>query len=141
MHRVRLTLGAAALTASLTALSAGCGDSSEEPTPGARPPTAAAHSPTAAAGEDDVAVRVVEVDVADGQVRTDDDRVEVTAGTAVRLVVTSDVDDELHVHGVDQTAELIAGQPTTVEFTVDEPGVFEVETHESDLLLLQLLVR
>jgi len=141
MHRVRLTLVAAALTASLTTLSAGCGDSSEEPTPGARPPTAAAHSPTSAAGADGAAVRVVEVDVADGQVSTDDDRVEVAAGTAVRLVVTSDVDDELHVHGVDQTAELIAGQPTAVEFTVDEPGVFEVETHESDLLLLQLLVR
>jgi plastocyanin len=74
-------------------------------------------------------------------VSTDDDQVEVRRGDTVRIVVTSDVDDEVHVHGVEQTATLVAGETATVEFTVDEAGLFEVETHEGDLLLFQLLVQ
>ena len=52
--------------------------------------------------------------------------------------MSSDVDDEVHVHGYDIEREVSAGQSVTIEFTADQTGVFEVETHESDLLLLQL---
>jgi hypothetical protein len=87
-------------------------------------------------------VRVIEVHIVGGDVHTDSDQVEVATGEAVRLIVTSDVDDELHVHGVETTAALVAGEPTTLEFTTrDEPGVYEVETHDGGLLLFQLLVR
>jgi heme/copper-type cytochrome/quinol oxidase subunit 2 len=55
--------------------------------------------------------------------------------------VTSDVDDVLHVHGFDVEEPLEAGHTTTVELTADQPGVFEVETHETELELLQLEVR
>jgi hypothetical protein len=84
---------------------------------------------------------VIEVTIIDGIVRTDADRVEARSGETIRVVVTSDVDDELHIHGVDETAALVADVPTTVEFAVEEPGVFEVETHDTSLLLFQLLVR
>lgn len=83
----------------------------------------------------------IEVDVTDGTVDTAEDTVEVAVGGTVRVTVTSDVDDEVHVHGVDRTVDLSAGVPATLEFTVDEPGVYEVETHGSHLLLFQLLVR
>jgi plastocyanin len=86
-------------------------------------------------------VHEIEVEITSGTVDTAQDSVDVAVGDTVRVTVTSDVDDELHVHGVDRTAELAAGRPTTLEFTVDEPGVYEVETHESGLLLFQLLVR
>ena len=62
-------------------------------------------------------------------------------GSQVRLQVTSDVDDELHVHGFDIEEPLEAGRTTMVEFTADQQGVFEVETHETELELLQLAVR
>ncbi|MGH8777415.1 MAG: cupredoxin domain-containing protein [Jiangellaceae bacterium] len=90
---------------------------------------------------DDAAAREVEITISDGRVDTAEDRVEVASGSTVRLVVTSDIDDELHVHGVDETADLVAGEPTTLEFTVDEPGSYDVETHRSGTLLVQLLVR
>ena len=125
----RSTVAAVALTVALAA----CGDS-EEPTPEAPAPTVSASDETAGA-------RVVEVEIADGQVSTEDDRVEVRRGDTVRIVVTSDVDDEVHMHGVEQTAALVAGETATVEFTADESGLFEVETHERDLLLFQLLVQ
>ncbi|HZY26720.1 MAG TPA: hypothetical protein VFE49_00555 [Jiangellaceae bacterium] len=86
-------------------------------------------------------VREIEVVVVDGTVDTAEDSVQVAVGEAVRVTVTSDVDDEVHVHGVDQTAELSAGLPTTLEFSLAEPGVYEVETHEGGLLLFQLLVQ
>ena len=41
------------------------------------------------------------------------------------------MDDELHVHGYDIEEELPAGKQATIDFTADQTGVFEVETHES----------
>ncbi|HEX6577812.1 MAG TPA: hypothetical protein VF082_05535 [Jiangellaceae bacterium] len=114
---------------------AGAADMPVTTAPSALPDTPdAAATPPAAAHE-------IEVAITDGSVDTAEDSVEVALGEAVRLTVTSDIDDEVHVHGVEQTAELSAGSPTTLEFTLAEPGVYEVETHESGLLLFQLIVR
>jgi plastocyanin len=126
---VRSTAAAVAFTIALAA----CGDS-EEPVP-------EAPASSESVSDESAGVRVVEVEIAEGRVTTDDDRVEVRRGDTVRIVVTSDLDDEVHVHGVEQTAALVAGETATVEFTVDEAGLFEVETHEGDLLLFQLLVQ
>ncbi|MEV6236083.1 hypothetical protein [Lentzea sp. NPDC051838] len=64
----------------------------------------------------------------------------VQLGKPVRITIVSDEDDEVHVHGYDKKATLKAGQQATLEFTADQPGVFEVELHHQDLLLLQLQV-
>jgi len=102
-------------------------------------------SPSAgiASGEPNPAapVVVVNVSVRDGKVAPKPHRVDVKLGANVRLQVTSDEDDVLHVHGYEVEEPLEAGHTTTVELTADQPGVFEVETHESELLLLQLAVR
>ncbi|ROO83429.1 hypothetical protein EDD29_0932 [Actinocorallia herbida] len=65
---------------------------------------------------------------------------EVAKGTKIRLTVTSDAADELHVHGFDKELELKAGEPGVLEFTADLTGRFEVETHGSHLLLFTLQV-
>ncbi|MFD0478149.1 hypothetical protein ACFQ0B_65710 [Nonomuraea thailandensis] len=62
-------------------------------------------------------------------------------GRQVSLTVTSDVADELHVHGYDLVAELRPGVPVTIRFTADLTGVFQVETHGGKLVLIQLAVR
>jgi len=59
----------------------------------------------------------------------------------VALTVTSDVADAVHVHGYDLQAALPAGKPAHLEFTADQVGLFEVETHETGLQLVQLVVR
>ncbi|MGY1651907.1 hypothetical protein [Geodermatophilus sp. SYSU D01119] len=86
------------------------------------------------------AVRAIVVEVAGGQVTGDTGRVVVAAGEQVALTVTSDVADELHLHGYDLTADLAPGRPATVEFTADLPGVFEAELHGSGTVLLSLQV-
>lgn len=64
----------------------------------------------------------------------------VAQGSTVRIEVTSDVADELHLHGYDETADVTAGETAVIEFTADLTGRFELETHETGLTLLDLLV-
>ena len=82
----------------------------------------------------------LEVEVTGGQVSGDSGRVPIPAGTHVTLVVTSDVADEVHVHGYDIEGELEPGTPTELSFDATIPGVFEVELHESGTVLLTLQV-
>ena len=64
----------------------------------------------------------------------------VPAGEQVTLVLTSDVADQVHVHGYDLTAELVPGQPSEIAFAATIPGVFEVELHDAGTVLLSLQV-
>jgi heme/copper-type cytochrome/quinol oxidase subunit 2 len=67
--------------------------------------------------------------------------VDVPAGTPVHLTVTADRTTQLHVHVVNIEKPVTAGTPTTVTFTPTQPGVYEVELHDPDLLLVKLAVR
>lgn len=118
-----------------------------EPAPAATPaPSAAAPAPTAteAAPAEQAAPAfdgtVVEVSFVGGEVSTAQPRVEVPLNGQVRLVVMSDVVDEVHVHGVDEYAPLAPGAPVTYDFTASIPGIFEVELHEAGDLLFTLQV-
>jgi len=91
--------------------------------------------------EPDGNVRTVEVRIENGDVQPPPNRVKVVLGQRVRIVVESDVADEIHVHGYELEAEVTPTEPAVVEFVVDEPGLFEVETHESGTLLFQLQVQ
>ena len=82
----------------------------------------------------------IEVQVSGGEVSGDTGRVPVAAGEHVTLVLTSDVADEVHVHGYDLEADLSPGQPTEIAFDATIPGVFEVELHEAGTQLLSLQV-
>ena len=78
--------------------------------------------------------------VSGGQATGDTGRVAVPVGEHVTLVVTSDVADEVHVHGYDKEQELSPGQPAEIVFDATIPGVFEVELHEAGTTLLSLQV-
>jgi hypothetical protein len=64
----------------------------------------------------------------------------VATGTPIVLSVSSDVADEIHVHGYDRKANIPAGATASVTFVANAPGVFEVELENSKLQLLQLQV-
>ncbi|MFF3764269.1 hypothetical protein ACFYYR_09305 [Streptomyces sp. NPDC001922] len=85
--------------------------------------------------------RTITVRIADGRVSPRPGRIELRKGRRIALRVTSDTDDELHVHGIDRSAALRAGRTTTLTVVLDRTGLFEVETHGSGLLLAQLAVR
>jgi len=118
-------------------LVSGCAGGS---TSGGTRPSAGSASPSSVAGKSAKATDIV-VSVKDGKVSPKTHRVKVAVGSSVRILVSSDVDDELHVHGYEIQREVSAGQSATMEFTADQAGVFEVGTQVSNLLLLQLQVQ
>ncbi len=83
----------------------------------------------------------IAVRVTGGRVDPAPRRVTVPVGTPVRLQVTSDVADTVHIHGYDEELALEPGRPGTLTFVADQPGLYEVETHETGLQLLQLVIR
>ncbi len=90
-------------------------------------------------GNQDLGVTLVPIIVEEGQVQGPDE-VGVPVGTSVRIDVRSDAADEVHVHGYDEFVPVKPGKTTSLEFTANIPGVFEVELEESGLLLFELRV-
>ncbi len=65
---------------------------------------------------------------------------EVPLRSTVTLVVASEVDGLLHVHGFDEEVDLVAGQTSDVTFRASMAGAFEVETHDPDAVWMKLVV-
>ena len=135
--RLPAALVGLALTGALT----GCAGTDSAASPSTAPTSTAAGSAAAASAAPTTASgQRIEVTVTGGQVSGDTGRVPVPAGDQVTLAVTSDVADEVHVHGYDLTAELTPGAPAELSFAATIPGVFEVELHGSGEVLYQLRV-
>jgi hypothetical protein len=125
---VRLALVGAVVVAGMVPTVSGCGRD-------APPPPAGTGS--ASNGPD----RHIAVVVAEGAVTPPTSRIEVANGALVRITITSDVDDSLHVHGYDRMLALAAGVPASLDLRTDRSGLFDVETHSAHLVLFQLEVR
>jgi FtsP/CotA-like multicopper oxidase with cupredoxin domain len=72
-------------------------------------------------------------------------RVQATKGDTVRIVVTSDAPDEIHLHGYDVYEDVAPGKPARFVFRADIEGIFEIESHVAedagrDPLLARLVV-
>ena len=100
---------------------------------------ASSQTPSASTTPDDA--QAVSLTVSGGEVSGDTGRVEVSRGTRVRLSITSDAADEVHVHGFELTRPVSPGQSTQIEFVADRTGVFEVELHDAGLVLTRLQVQ
>ncbi|MFP5332589.1 MAG: hypothetical protein ACLGHX_09575 [Acidimicrobiia bacterium] len=65
-------------------------------------------------------------------------RISVPLGETVTLRFTSDVADEVHIHGYDIFVDLEPGATVETSFVADIPGVVEIETHHGGLVLANL---
>ncbi len=86
-------------------------------------------------------VTVIAIKVKGGQVKTSEELVELSVGDRVHIEVTSDVSDEVHVHGYERKVDVEAGETAVIKFNADIPGTFEVELEDAGLELVQLRVR
>ena len=76
-----------------------------------------------------------------GEASPNGERVDLTVGQTLTLRISSDRPGELHVHATpEQEIAFPAGQSER-KLRFDQPGVVDVEDHESGLVLLQLEVR
>jgi ABC-type glycerol-3-phosphate transport system substrate-binding protein len=64
----------------------------------------------------------------------------VKKGDTVVLVVTSDVADEVHLHGYDLSRDVAAGGTARIRFKATIPGRFEVELEERRVPIAELTV-
>ncbi len=86
-------------------------------------------------------VRTIEAAFANGQVVGGARRETVRLGERVRVRVTSDVVDEVHIHTYDVKAAVAAGQTVELEVVATIPGRHEVELEKKRKQLLTLEVR
>ncbi len=139
----RARLGAFLAAGLLVALaSCGSGDSPTIAVPETTPTTAAsggAPGPTTTAAA--AAGTVLAVTVRGGSVVEGASRQRAPVNQPVTIRVTSDVADEVHVHGYDRRVDVAPGRPAEVTFVANIPGVFEVEFERSHRLLFTLEVR
>jgi hypothetical protein len=68
-------------------------------------------------------------------------RVSVRKGEQAVLVVTSDVADEVHLHGYDLSADVEAGGSAAIPFTATIVGRFEVELEDRGVQLAEIEVQ
>jgi hypothetical protein len=125
----------------VTATLAGCGSSDNgstsvtETTSTTTTTTASGTTTTAAPKPVEVAI-VVENGAPNGGIV----RKTVSKGDHVVLVVTSDVADEIHLHGYDMKKDVPDGGTIRLPFTATLPGRFEVELEQRGVQIADLTV-
>lgn len=98
--------------------------------------------PTAAKPSQEAAAKVVDVSIKDDNVKHQGKRVEVKVGQPVTLRVTSDSEDEIHVHSDPENEYGISPGPARdFTFRIDTPGQVAVESHHLEVTIVQLVVR
>jgi hypothetical protein len=131
MRRAGLVLAAAALL-----IGGACG-TGEDPGLAGQPP-ADTSTPGIAANPD---VHTVEIRVVDGKPAGGVKREDVEKGETVRIVVFSDVADEVHIHGYDRSFPVRAGGEASGTFIANVTGIFEVELEQRKEKILELEVK
>ncbi len=103
--------------------------------------TAIVTIPGPSEGVDAVPDTTIEVEVAGGKPVNGVQRFQIDARDIVTIIVNGDTTDELHIHGYDLVVGFAPGQPGTITFEADIPGIFEAETHHNGDLVMELEVR
>lgn len=145
---IRAALVAATLLV-VAACNGGSGGTTATPAPTTQPPTTTS-SPQATTAPAETATTstttttvvpdfdLIEVDLtAPGD---DPGRVPMELGHTVRLVITADTTDEVHLHGYDIKASVAPGSPAVLDFVADIPGIFDVELEGTGQEIMQLQV-
>ena len=121
MRRILATV--AILTFALT-LAAGCGGSSTGSSGGGS------------------GTKTIDVTFSGDSVTPNGDRIQVSVGQPVELVVKADQPGEIHVHSTpEQELPYRAGTTTLKLKPIDKPGIIEVESHALEKTIVQLEVR
>jgi len=75
---------------------------------------------------------VTRIRVTGGEVAGGAQDIEVESGDVVRIVVTADAADEIHLHGYDIERTAAPGRPARFRFKANLEGAFEMESHVAE---------
>jgi FtsP/CotA-like multicopper oxidase with cupredoxin domain len=102
-------------------------------------------TPTESDDQAPVEPEVTRIRLNGGVIVGDAKTIRVAKDDVVRIVVSSDIPDEIHLHGYDIEKEAEPGKPARFRFKADAEGAFELESHAAEdagkePLLARLLV-
>jgi len=130
--------------AMVVGLVTGCGNTV---TPAPVTPSATPTAPFCGAGDEDAPPSVtppngmvVSILFEQGRLARKSDQVDVGKGSTVLVEVSTDVADEIHLHGYERVAPTDPGDLAVLEFTADRSGVYTAELERSGVRLLELTV-
>ena len=75
---------------------------------------------------------VARIEIQGGAVVGGAQDITVQSGDTVRIVVSSDAPDEIHLHGYDITRDAAPGTPARFRFRANLEGAFEIESHVAE---------
>jgi hypothetical protein len=135
LARGLIALGAVAVVVVLFVVLAGGDDNGSDNNATTQPPTAGSTGTAGATGatgqkqskSKPAKPQIPRIEVVDGKPKGGVQRLTYTKGDPVRFAVTSDVADEIHVHGYDLKKDVPAGGTVRFSFPASIEGVFEVE--------------
>jgi hypothetical protein len=82
----------------------------------------------------------IDIEFSHGSVTPKGKRVHVKAGEPVELVVKADKPGELHIHSSPEQELPYGAGTTTLKLTIDQPGLVDVESHDLEVVVVQLEV-
>ena len=144
-RNARIGLVVAALAVAVVAFMVAQPGDDDSPSRASKPSSGAAEHDTAESTPAEPKPVVTRISVKGGVVVGEAKTIEVAKNDVVRIVVTSDVPDEIHLHGYDIEKEAAPGEPARFRFKADAEGAFELESHAAedageDPLVARLLV-
>ena len=83
---------------------------------------------------------MTEIELADGQPVGGIAEIEVSKGEKIVFEVSSDIDDEIHVHGYDIEKPVAAGKTVRFDIPATIEGVFEAESHHGAAQIAEITV-
>jgi FtsP/CotA-like multicopper oxidase with cupredoxin domain len=84
--------------------------------------------------------KTMTIQVASGEAVGGTQTLTVKKGDHVRIEVTVDAPQELHLHGYNIELEAKPGTPSVFDFTARYDGIFDLESHLKDAKLVKLVV-
>jgi len=75
---------------------------------------------------------VTRISLTGGVLEGEPETIRAEKGDIVRIVVSSDIPDEIHLHGYDIEREAAPGKPGRFRVEADVEGAFEMESHEAE---------
>jgi hypothetical protein len=75
---------------------------------------------------------VTRIQIQDGAVVGGAKTIDVVRGDTVRIVVSADAPDDIHLHGYDIERSVEPGRPAHFRFKADAEGAFEIESHVAE---------
>lgn len=134
----RLALVVAALAVAAIAFVIARPGDDEEPEPASVTTSTGADRTSATSATDPVPLpaapepEVARIGLRGGKVAGGVKRIEVRSGQIVRIVVSADAPDQIHVHGYDIEREAAPGRPARFTFKATSEGEFELESHTAE---------